>query len=113
MEKIIAANNIKVLGEDKAFKRQLGYVSQEDLLFFYGCYKQVTEGPCNVPKPSFYKEDHSADCGDDAVLTESIIVMKLFLNVLDVFVFTEIVAIVLKTQNFLFNTCLNSYNLQG
>ena len=29
--------------------------SQEDLLFFYGRYKQVTEGPCNVPKPSFYQ----------------------------------------------------------
>ena len=44
------------------FERATKYVrglaataSQEDLLFFYGRYKQVTEGPCNTPKPSFYQ----------------------------------------------------------
>ena len=32
-----------------------GSAKQEDLLYFYGRYKQVTVGPCNAPKPSFYQ----------------------------------------------------------
>jgi len=30
-------------------------MSNPDLLYFYSRYKQATEGPCNVPKPSFYQ----------------------------------------------------------
>ena len=32
-----------------------GSANQEDLLFFYGRYKQATVGPCDAPKPSFYQ----------------------------------------------------------
>ena len=32
-----------------------GSANQEDLLYFYARYKQVTVGRCNAPKPSFYQ----------------------------------------------------------
>jgi len=32
-----------------------GTAKQEDLLYFYARYKQVTVGKCNTPKPSFYQ----------------------------------------------------------
>ena len=32
-----------------------GSAQQEDLLYFYARFKQVTVGQCNVPKPSFYQ----------------------------------------------------------
>ena len=32
----------------------IGTLSSDDLLFFYGRYKQATVGPCNVNKPPFY-----------------------------------------------------------
>jgi len=32
-----------------------GSLGNADLLYFYARYKQATEGPCNVPKPSFYQ----------------------------------------------------------
>ena len=34
-------------------KTLVGTLDSEDLLFFYGRYKQSTIGPCNVDKPSF------------------------------------------------------------
>lgn len=37
-----------------AANRQL---DDRDALRFYGLYKQVTEGPCNVPKPNFFSFD--------------------------------------------------------
>ena len=35
-------------------KTIIGKLTAEDLLFFYGRYKQATIGPCNVDKPSFF-----------------------------------------------------------
>lgn len=35
-------------------KTLVGTLHSEDLLFFYGRYKQSTIGPCNVDKPSFF-----------------------------------------------------------
>ena len=35
-------------------KTIIGKLTTEDLLFFYGRYKQSTIGPCNVDKPSFF-----------------------------------------------------------
>ena len=35
-------------------KTIIGKLTAEDLLFFYGRYKQATVGPCNVDKPSFF-----------------------------------------------------------
>ena len=32
-----------------------GRLENNDLLYFYARYKQVTEGACNTPKPSFYQ----------------------------------------------------------
>jgi acyl-CoA-binding protein len=30
-------------------------LSTDELLFFYSRYKQATEGPCNIPKPSVFQ----------------------------------------------------------
>jgi len=35
-------------------KTIIGTLSSEDLLFFYGRYKQSTIGPCNTDRPSFF-----------------------------------------------------------
>ena len=35
-------------------KTLVGTLDSEDLLFFYGRYKQSTIGPCNIDKPSFF-----------------------------------------------------------
>ena len=35
-------------------KTLIGTLSSEDLLFFYGRYKQSTIGPCNTEKPNFF-----------------------------------------------------------
>jgi acyl-CoA-binding protein len=35
-------------------------VSQTDKLKLYGCYKQATEGPCNIPKPGFFNFEAKA-----------------------------------------------------
>ena len=35
-------------------KTLVGTLDSEDLLFFYGRFKQSTIGPCNVDKPSFF-----------------------------------------------------------
>jgi len=40
-----ATNHVKTI---------VGVLSSEDLLFFYGRYKQSTVGPCNTEKPSFF-----------------------------------------------------------
>ena len=40
-----ATNHVKTL---------VGVLSSDDLLFFYGRYKQSTVGPCNTEKPSFF-----------------------------------------------------------
>ena len=37
------------------FRGMAGSANQEDLLFFYGRYKQATVGPCDAPKPSFFQ----------------------------------------------------------
>jgi len=39
----------------KYVRGMAGSAKQEDLLFFYGRYKQATVGPCDAPKPSFYQ----------------------------------------------------------
>jgi len=39
----------------KYVRGMAGSANQEDLLFFYGRYKQATVGPCDAPKPSFYQ----------------------------------------------------------
>ena len=31
-----------------------GEIDDDDLLRFYGLFKQATEGTCNIPKPPFY-----------------------------------------------------------
>ncbi|XP_064594884.1 acyl-CoA-binding domain-containing protein 5-like [Liolophura sinensis] len=45
-----AVNVIKSLPKNGSFQP-----SQELMLLFYGYYKQSTEGPCNLPKPSFWE----------------------------------------------------------
>ena len=39
----------------KYLRGLVGSAQQEDLLYFYARFKQVTLGRCNVPKPSFYQ----------------------------------------------------------
>jgi len=61
METTESTDVVKLLEEvdfEKAavhMKSLVGRLETEDLLFFYGRYKQARSGPCQEPKPSFFE----------------------------------------------------------